>query len=287
MPRRFALLLLPLLLIGCRGDVTDVSPGLWVVRDADTKIYLFPTVDILAPGKRWYGGRIRTALEASDQLVADHGDLGGKEAAAAITTLLHSPHPRVTDQVSPETMQRLNRLADRNDFHRWRFAAIPAWRVATGIEGRQNAVLRFQTQHGVMPVLRSIAAAGGKPLVTMQSAEAYFGALAGLSDAGQHAYLRRTLDALPRWEERMRARTTAWGRGDPAGAAAAMRPAGAATPELDALLETRSRRWAGWIADRLRQPGTVFFAVDADYFDPASGMMPALAQRGLKVERLQ
>lgn len=287
MPRRLAILLLPLLLLGCRGDVTDVSPALWVVRDADTTIYLFPTVDVLTPGKRWYGGPIRTALEASDQLVADHGDLAGTEAAAAITALLHRPYPKVTDQVSPATMQRLDALARQNGFGRWRFAAIPAWRVAVGLEGRQNAALRFQTQHGVTPVLRSLAAAGGKPLVTMQSAEAYFGTLASLPDSGQDAYLRRMLDALPTWEERMRTRSTAWGRGDPAGAAAAMQPAGEAAPELDALLEARSRRWAGWIADRLRRPGTVFFAIDADYFEPSRGMMPALARQGLKVERLQ
>ncbi|MEQ1726686.1 MAG: TraB/GumN family protein, partial [Sphingopyxis sp.] len=33
---------------------TDADPALWVVRDADTTIYLFGTIHVLRPGLSWF-----------------------------------------------------------------------------------------------------------------------------------------------------------------------------------------------------------------------------------------
>ena len=51
--------------------IKDVDPALWVVKDADTTIYLFGSVHILKPGLGWFDDGVKTAFDASDQLVLE------------------------------------------------------------------------------------------------------------------------------------------------------------------------------------------------------------------------
>ena len=60
------------------------------------------------------------------------------------------------------------------------------------------------------------------------------------------------------------------------------------TPELkQALLVTRNRKWANWIAARMQEPGTVFVAVGAGHLAGNQSVQAELAKRKLKVERVR
>ena len=48
----------------------DADPALWVVRDADTTIYLFGTFHLL-DGRPWFNDEVKTAFDASDELVME------------------------------------------------------------------------------------------------------------------------------------------------------------------------------------------------------------------------
>jgi uncharacterized protein YbaP (TraB family) len=52
------------------------------------------------------------------------------------------------------------------------------------------------------------------------------------------------------------------------------------------LLTQRNAHWAGWVEQRLAQPGTVFVAVGAGHLAGADSVQRQLARRGLKVERI-
>src|SRR3546814_16020368 len=57
---------------------------------------------------------------------------------------------------------------------------------------------------------------------------------------------------------------TDWSNGDDQGIAALMNDGLGDSPELERVMLTdRNARWAGWIAERIKQPGTVFVAVAA------------------------
>src|SRR3546814_4255363 len=49
----------------------DADPALWVVKDEDTTIYLFGTVHVLKPGLSWFDEAVKTAFDASDQLMLE------------------------------------------------------------------------------------------------------------------------------------------------------------------------------------------------------------------------
>jgi uncharacterized protein YbaP (TraB family) len=52
------------------------------------------------------------------------------------------------------------------------------------------------------------------------------------------------------------------------------------------LLTQRNANWAGWIEQRLQEPGTVFIAVGAGHLAGTDSVQRQLRRRGLKVERI-
>ena len=51
--------------------VKDADPALWVVKDADTTVYLFGTVHALKPGLSWFDEAVKAAFDKSDELVLE------------------------------------------------------------------------------------------------------------------------------------------------------------------------------------------------------------------------
>ncbi|HSX56158.1 MAG TPA: TraB/GumN family protein, partial [Sphingomonas sp.] len=59
----------------------DVDPALWVVKDADTTIYLFGTIHILRPGLSWFDEAVKKAFDESGELVTEIGVMPDPAAA--------------------------------------------------------------------------------------------------------------------------------------------------------------------------------------------------------------
>jgi len=59
------------------------------------------------------------------------------------------------------------------------------------------------------------------------------------------------------------------------------------SPEVaKALLIDRNARWADWVANRMKSPGTVFVAVGAGHLAGADSVQAQLAKLGMKAERV-
>ena len=56
--------------------------------------------------------------------------------------------------------------------------------------------------------------------------------------------------------------------------------------DTNLLLTARNANWAGWIENRLEQPGTVFIAVGAGHLAGKGSVQDQLKRRGLKVKRI-
>ena len=52
------------------------------------------------------------------------------------------------------------------------------------------------------------------------------------------------------------------------------------------MLVDRNANWAGWIEQRMEQPGTVFIAVGAGHLAGAGSVQDLLAERGLEATRI-
>ena len=52
------------------------------------------------------------------------------------------------------------------------------------------------------------------------------------------------------------------------------------------LLDNRNRAWAGWLEERLAEPGTLLVAVGAGHLAGENSLHAMLAKRGLATQRL-
>ena len=89
----------------------DADPALWVVRDEDTTVYLFGTFHML-DGRPWFNDEIRTAFDASNELVLEaiipdnQAELQPLFAQLAIDPAGSSPLPRRGRRLAPSEGHR-------------------------------------------------------------------------------------------------------------------------------------------------------------------------------------
>jgi uncharacterized protein YbaP (TraB family) len=268
----------------------DTDPALWVVKDADTTIYLFGTFHALDGKTDWFNDEVRAAFERSSKVyfeivkpenraaiaplvqrywVATDGktltsrlsEKGRKDLVAALASL--GAPPTALDQLKP-------------------FAASMAL-AALGMQkvGKTG-------EQGAEAVITAAAKRAGKPVDQLETIEFQFQLFDKLPEAEQIRMLEYTAATIDEMEPTFARMTKAWNNGDAEGLAALMNEMQGQSPALyELLLAGRNRSWAEWIETRLKSPGTVFVAVGAGHLAGKNSVQDYLAKDGIKTSRIE
>ena len=97
----------------------DADPALWVVKDADTTIYLFGTVHVLKPGLGWFDEGVKKAFDSSDELVLEM--VQPDPAAMQSLVMAQGVHHDRADAARTTARRRPARSTSR----RWPISACP------------------------------------------------------------------------------------------------------------------------------------------------------------------
>ncbi|MDO9077377.1 MAG: TraB/GumN family protein, partial [Brevundimonas sp.] len=88
------------------------GPALWVIRDADSTLYLFGTVHVLRPTTAWGSARVDAAFDSADQIWFE---ISNPDDQAAIVPLIQqhgiSPDRPLSSLLNAEEMTALNAAA--------------------------------------------------------------------------------------------------------------------------------------------------------------------------------
>jgi hypothetical protein len=281
--------------LACLGVLLAIAlparahPGLWVVKDADTTIYLFGTVHLLPHDTDWHFPALDQALAGSQKMYVEIVDDDQANMAALVLRYgMDMAHP-LSSLLTPFDRGRLERAA--------RLAKVPGGMAALEVMRPWLAALTLTiaplTQAGLDPAqgvdrqLRAAMEKAGKPVSGLETAEQQIRFLADMPQSMQLALLRSTLQDTDRASVELKALIDAWKAGDDAAIARLENDLmKRENPQLyQRLLVERNETWARQIAGMLRQPGTVFIAVGAAHLAGPDSVQAQLKKLGESAER--
>lgn len=268
---------------------TDADPALWVVKDADTTIYLFGTVHVLKPGLSWFDEAVKTAFDGSQTLVLEmvEPDAATQQKVVAAKAFAPGGTP-LTQQLSPNYRDAFARAMGEGQIPAAAYDRMRPWFAAVTLSLLPIQKLGYDPANGPEKVLSDAAKASGKRVTGLETFEGQLGIFDALSAPAQVKLLESTIDELPKVDETFGKLVGAWSSGNPEGVASEMNESLKDSPEVaKALLTDRNQRWAAWIAERMKQPGTVFVAVGAGHLAGTGSVQDQLGAYRLKAVRVK
>lgn len=265
----------------------DADPALWVVKDADTTIYLFGTVHVMKPGLSWFDEGVKKAFDASDELVTEMIE---PEPATMQQLVMN----KAIDQSGKTLSAKLDEGLRARYHKAMADAGLPSqafdpfepWFATVTLSILPLKKLGYDAESGAEKVLTAAAKQAGKKLEGLETAEQQLGYFDAMPEAVQLHYLEVVVDELPEYQPKLEAMMASWAKGDSDALAEQMNEGMEKTPELATiLLDQRNARWAEWIRTRLDQPGTVFVAVGAGHLAGKGSVQDKLD--ALKVESVR
>ena len=275
------LLLLPAVVIA--------HPALWVVKDADTTIYLFGTVHLMPSDASWHSPELDRAMANSRTLYIELTDDDPANMAALVLRHgMDAAHP-LSSQLSPSEAHRLGLLANKLGVPggMQTLNVMRPWLAALTLAVTPLLKAGLDPEHGVDKQLKAQMSGAGKPVLGLETAEQQIRFLADMPRAIELALLRSTMRDANKGTFRLTELIDAWKAGDVDSIARIgnddMRRH---EPKLyQLLLVQRNQVWATKIAAMLQQPGTVFIAVGAAHLAGPDSVQAQLQKFGIAVQR--
>jgi uncharacterized protein YbaP (TraB family) len=271
------------------APLPDANPALWVVRDADTIIYLFGTFHLL-DGRPWFNDEVRTAFDASDELVMEA--VLPENPAALQPLILHyavDPHGRtLSSRLDAGQNAALGQALSAAGVPPAAFDRFEPWFVAMTLAVLGAQRLGIGSEAGPEMVLTEAAHARHIPIGELEGFELQLRLLDSMPEAMQLAQLSETLEQNDEIAAKLAPMLAAWSAGDVERLAALLNEDEREQDRaLHALLfTTRNANWARWIEARMARPGTVFIAVGAGHLAGPDSVQAALAAHGLRATRV-
>ncbi len=264
------------------------DPAVWVVRDADSTLYLLGTVHVLRPDTVWRTPVIDRALGEADELWIE---VEADDPAAMQPLVrrygLDPDHP-LSSKLSAEQKARLDAAAAGMGASGAALEPLRPWLAALTLSMGPLVKAGYDPASGVESKLKAAARDAGKPIRTLETLEQQIGFFADLPPAVEMAFLLSALDEMETGPAMLDALVAAWSAGDAQALDELMVADLAADyPELhDALLVRRNRDWAGQIQTLLDGKGVSVIAVGVAHLVGDDSVQAQLAARGIAAERL-
>lgn len=266
------------------------GPGLWVVRDADSTVYLFGTVHVLKPETPWGTARVDQAFASADEYWFEIADLADQTGVMPVIQAKGvSPDRPLSSLLTAEEMADLDAAARTVGATAAQLDPLRPWLASLQLALASIQKAGYVAANGGDQILHARAAATGKLIKGFETAPQQIGFIADMSEDAQLAMLRSGLKEFDTAEVVLDQMVTAWSTGDVEGLDALIgQEMKVESPELYAVMLTqRNTKWADQIQTLLAGAGTAFISVGAGHLAGSDSLQAQLEQRGVSIERIR
>jgi uncharacterized protein YbaP (TraB family) len=280
-----AVLAAVLLAIGSRAAA---APAMWLVKDADSEIYLFGTMHLLTPGTAWRTSAYDAAYQRAEAVWFEaDGDADPAEVARLMATFGMDGERTLSQKLSPDALSTLRLMLKGGPTRLRDLDHVRPWAAAMLLQVRPMAFSALVLSAGADIQVTRQARADAKPIRTFETLEQQVRMFAALPEAVETQYLEDVIAGRGQGEATSLQR--AWLAGDLASLEPLLvTPMKADRPALyDALLKRRNLAWADTIAGQMQGRGVQLVNVGALHLVGDDGLPALLAARGYAVTRIQ
>lgn len=273
------------------------APAMWVARDADSEVYLFGTMHVLAPDAAWRTRAYDEAYRRSEAVwfEADLTNVDRKTIDDLLARYGVDSERPLSSKLAPRQLAELKPLLDRHRMPLDRIDHMRPWAAALMLSVQPMLERGAKIDAGADAAVTRQARSAAKPIRTFETLEDQVRMFASLSEPVELKYLTDIIHErrggfrlqLPRPGGSI---SDAWMAGDLARLGprlvGEMRRE---SPEFyDAFLLRRNLAWAAAIDQEMRAGGGVQLVnVGALHMVGRDGLPALLAARGYAVSRIQ
>jgi uncharacterized protein len=262
------------------------EPAMWVLKDADSTIYLLGTMHATKPSMNWRSGKIDAAFAASDEFwmeATENGDMAMLQDLV-VEHGLDRAHP-LSSKLSGDDWARLQAAAKAAGLPIRTIEHMRPWLAAVSLSLGPAMKDGYDPMKGVDKLLEASARAEGKTVKTFETPEVQILMFASLSQKSEVAFLVQSLDEIASSRTTVDQMADAWMAGDIAVLETmSVGKLKASAPELyESVFVRRNLDWCDQIAGIMKGAGTSFVAVGAGHLVGDQGVPAILTERGFTV----
>lgn len=268
-----------------------IDPALYVVRDADSTMYLYGTVHVRPNGADWGDEDVRRALAESQEIWTEIEM--SAEADARVQALAQqagaAPQGRpLSSWLTAEENARLNALTQSLGIPSGALENTQPWAAALALSLIPIMQAGYNPMSGVDRAIDAYGDQNGKTMRALERAEDQIGFLSGLSPELQRAMLIEAIDETQEGPALLNQMSRAWERGDLASLEeVVIDDTRREYPELyQTLFVRRNAEWMVTLVRELNGAGVDFVAVGAGHLIGEDGLVALMRARGYSVERV-
>lgn len=267
------------------------APALWVIRDADSTLYLYGTIHLRRPGEPWADDRVRAALASAQEVWTELEINAETEAAMQPLVMrlgMNTPDRPLSSFLTPAQNERLGAALVKLGLPPNGLEPLRPWLAGITIGVLSLVQAGYDPNAGVDRQVVAAAAANGSTPRWFETAEEQLNFFATLPEAVQVQFLVDGVDELDEGVAMLNRMDAAWNAGDMAALEADMvAEMRTAYPELyDVILTQRNVRWTETLTQELAGSGVDFVAVGAAHLVGPESVVAMLAARGIVAERV-
>lgn len=269
------------------------QPAFWVVKDADSTIYLLGTVHLLKPETVWKTDKLLAAMNEAKQLWLELPTTDPQAMAPEMMQLVvkygMSPGVPLSRDLTPDEMKTLDQAAQVAGLTASQLNVFRPWFAALTISNAAMVRAGYDPSSGVDMNVEAIFKADGIKPNGLENAEQQIKVFASMTREQELEYLRTTMEEYEKASTELDQMVEQWSHGDLAGLEQMfVTDMKTETPDLyEALLLNRNANWVMQIQEMLKGKGVIFIAVGAGHLIGPDSVLAMLKAKGIASERVQ